>query len=187
MKLDAESAFVNKAEIRKIGVDEMKTDLFSAFHRRQVVTDCWRREAGEWAIKPDPFVDEWSAEDYAFLVKCLKNTVETDGVVYGAFIDGALKGFASVEAELFGSGKQYADLTSIHVSEELRGGGLGKKLFLLAADWAGAHGAKKLYISAHSAVETQAFYRGLGCVEAEEYCRKHVEQEPYDCQLEYRL
>ena len=44
--------------------------------------------------------------------------------------------------------------------------------------------AKKLYISAHSAVESQAFYKAMGCVEAEEYNAEHVEKEPYDCQLE---
>ena len=48
-------------------------------------------------------------------------------------------------------------------------------------------GAKKLYISAHSAVETQAFYRAMGCVEAQEYNQKHVEAEPYDCQMECSL
>lgn len=115
-------------------------------------------------VKPDTFVDDWSAEDYAFLVKCLKNTVHTGGIVYGAFWDGCLKGFTSVEGELFGSEKQYADLTCIHVSEEMRGSGIGKKLFSLAADWAREHGAKKLYISAHPAVETQAFYRVRGCM-----------------------
>ena len=43
---------------------------------------------------------------------------------------------------------------------------------------------RKLYISAHSAVETQSFYRAMGCVEAEAYCAEHVEREPFDCQLE---
>ena len=45
----------------------------------------------------------------------------------------------------------------------------------------------KLYISGHSAVETQAFYKAMGCVEAKEYNQKHVELEPYDCQLEYQI
>lgn len=174
-------------EYRELKEDEIETGLFSAFRRRQVVSDCWRRENGKWVIRPDPFVDDWSREDYRFLVECLKNTVRTGGVVIGAFLQGCLKGFASVEAERIGKAGQYADLTSLHVSEELRGRGLGKELFFAAAAWARGHGAEKLYISAHSAAETQAFYRGIGCVEAQEYQQKHVEQEPYDCQLEYRL
>ena len=50
--------------------------------------------------------------------------------------------------------------------------------------WAKEHAAEKLYISDHSAVESQAFYRSMGCVEAKEHNRAHVEKEPWDCQLE---
>ena len=95
-----------------------------------------------------------------------------------------MKGFASVEAALFGGEQGYLDLSSIHVSEDMRGMGIGRALFLAAKEWAAGRGAKKLYISAHSAVESQAFYRTMGCVEAREYQQKHVEAEPYDCQLE---
>ena len=70
-----------------------------------------------------------------------------------------LKGFVSVEASLFGGSQKYLDLTSIHVSEDMRGTGIGRELFLSAKKWAKGKGAAKLYISAHSSVETQAFYR----------------------------
>ena len=56
-----------------------------------------------------------------------------------------------------------------------------------AKEWAKKKGAGKLYISAHSSVESQAFYRAMGCMEAEVYNSKHVEEEPCDCQLECRL
>ena len=79
------------------------------------------------------------------------------------------------------------DLSSIHVSEELRGSGVGTALFTAAGNWARAKGAGKLYISAHSAVETQAFYRNLGCVDAAVCDPRHVEAEPFDCQLEFAL
>ena len=83
-----------------------------------------------------------------------------------------------------GSRGQYRDMTSLHVSEDLRGHGAGRQLFLLAKDWARDHGAEKLYISSHSAVETQRFYESMGCVDAEEVMEEHVRQEPYDRQLE---
>lgn len=169
---------------RELTHDEIKTELFKDFIRRQIVTDCWRREEGEWVIKSDPFIDDWSEEDYAFLVSCLQNTVSTGGFVYGAFYHGALKGFVSAEGELFGGAQGYIDLSSIHVSEEMRGKGIGKTLFLAAKDFARKKGAKKLYISAHSAVESQAFYKKMGCAEAEVYNKEHVEKEPFDCQLE---
>lgn len=179
----------NKMEIeyRELQESEIDLSLFSEFQRRQEVTECYRKVRGKWEIQTIPFIDDWTPEDYAFLVKCLKNTARTGGYVAGAFAGGALKGFVSVEPVLFGSRKQYMDLSSIHVSEEMRGCGIGRELFLRAKEAARAKGAKKLYISAHSAVESQAFYRAMGCAEAEEYERSHVEKEPCDCQLECRL
>jgi predicted N-acetyltransferase YhbS len=37
-----------------------------------------------------------------------------------------LKGFSSVEPDLFGKNKEYLDLSSMHVSEDMRGKGIGK-------------------------------------------------------------
>lgn len=172
---------------RQLDADEIEWKLFAQFIRRQNVTLCRRREKGEWVIREDPFIDDWTEEDYQVLVTCLKNTIRTGGFVYGAFVNGVLKGFTSVEAVLFGGTNRYLDLSCIHVSEDMRGRGIGQALFRAAARWAGQKGAGKLYISAHSAVETQAFYQVMGCVEAQEYNKEHVEKEPYDCQLEYRL
>ena len=169
---------------RTLSENEICRELFHGFIRHQVVTKCWRREKGEWGIREDPFIDDWTEADYQTLVSCLKNTAAAGGVVYGAFVAGALKGFASVEPGAMGRGGQYLDLSSIHVSEDARGTGIGRALFLMAKEWARARGAKKLYISAHSAVETQAFYRSMGCVEALEYDRRHVDREPFDCQME---
>lgn len=175
-------------EYRPLLEHEIGRELFRSFIRRQVVVKCWRRgSGGAWVIRDDPFIDDWTEEDYQTLIDCLKHTIAAGGVVYAAFADGGLKGFASVEPELFGGEHRYLDLSSIHVSEDMRGTGIGTALFRLAQDWAREHGAKKLYISAHSAVESQAFYRNLGCVEAQAYHQAHVEAEPFDCQLECPL
>lgn len=171
-------------DYRAIKSEELNTDLFSSFIRHQVVTNVWRRENGEWVIKTEPFIDDWSKNDYEFLVTCLKNTIKTGGLLYGAFSDNRLKGFVSVESELFGGEHKYLDLTSIHVSEDMRGSGIGRQLFQKAKEWAREHGAKKLYISSHSAVESQAFYKKMGCVEAKLYNKDHIEKEPFDVQLE---
>lgn len=174
-------------QYRELSEKEIDRDLFRPFIRHQEVTKCWRKVEGEWVIRDDPFVDDWSEEDYRTLVSCLRNTAATGGLVYAAFCGGALKGFVSVEPGLFGARQDYMDLSSIHISEDMRGQGIGRQLFLAAKEWAGKKGAGKLYISAHSAVESQAFYKAMGCVEAQEIRRDHVEKEPFDCQLECRL
>lgn len=174
-------------QYREIGIEELNRELFAVFIRHQVVTKCRRKENDKWIIKDAPFIDDWSGEEYDFLVACLKNTISTGGFVYGVFSNGELKGFVSVENELFGGKQKYLDLSSIHISEDMRGKGLGRELFLAAKKWAKEHGAEKLYISAHSAVETQEFYRKMGCVEAQVYDQNHVTREPFDCQLECSL
>ncbi len=172
---------------RELGINEINRELFRTFQRKQIVTNCWRKEDGRWVIKNEPFIDDWGEDDYEELVRCLKNTAATGGFVYGAFINGELKGFVSVEGEPLGSKFQYMDLSSIHVSQDMRGKGIGKELFSAAKGFAREKNAEKLYISAHSAVESQAFYQAMGCREAEEYHPGHVEREPYDCQLECGL
>ncbi|MDE7191605.1 MAG: GNAT family N-acetyltransferase [Clostridia bacterium] len=174
-------------EYRILQADEICRELFGHFIRHQIVTKCWRKENGKWIIKDDPFVDDWTEKDYQTLITCLKTTIHTNGFVYAAFYDKKLKGFVSVESEIFGNEQRYCDLSCIHVSEEMRNKGIGRTLFLAAKEWAKQKGAKKLYISAHSAIESQAFYKSMGCVEAEVHNQKHVEAEPYDCQLECSL
>jgi len=174
-------------EYRDVSLEELDMDLFSDFVRHQVVTKVKRKDKGEWIIKDEPFIDDWTENDFKILISCLKNTINTGGMLYAAFYNGKVKGFVSVESELFGGENKYLDLTSLHVSEDLRGMGIGRRLFQEAKRWAKLHGADKLYISSHSAVESQAFYKSMGCAEAKEYCRKHVEAEPFDCQLECKL
>ena len=174
-------------QYRELCPQEVCTELFHSFARRQKVTKCWRKEKNGWVIKDDPFIDDWTEKEYQALLAELKSTLLAGGCVYAAFCGGHLKGFVSVKPDLMDEKQTYLDLTNIHVSEEMRGQGIGKRLFLAAKEWAKKKGAKKLYLSAHSAVETQAFYKSMGCTEAEIYSQIHVEQEPFDCQLECRL
>ena len=148
---------------RSLQENEINRELFRDFIRRQVVTKCWRKEKGEWVIKDAPFIDDWTEQDYQVLIECLKGTAASGGLVYGAFYDGRLKGFIAVLPEIFGGENKYIDLAAIHVSQDMRGTGIGTVLFKEAKRWAKEKGAEKLYISAHSAVESQAFYKRMGC------------------------
>lgn len=166
---------------------DIQSGLFTRFQRRQIVSECWRRQDGRLVIREDPFVDDWDCKDYDKLVHDLRDILSAKGMVIGAFLDSELKGFAAVRAALFGINKEYLDLPYLHVSEDMRGKGIGRALFEQVKRWAMEHGAKKLYISAHSSVESQAFYRAMDCVEAAEPNPEHVRLEPFDCQMECRL
>jgi GNAT superfamily N-acetyltransferase len=174
-------------EYRWIEKEEVSRNLFREFRRYQNVTRCLRKVEGKWLVKDITFVDDWDEKELEELVEQLKDILADGGMVYGAWEGNLLKGFVAVAAGLFGSKMNYIDLVHIYVSEELRGRGTGTRLFEEAKTWARLQGAEKLYISAHSAVESQGFYKKRGCVEAEEYHAEHVEKEPCDCQLEYVL
>ena len=161
--------------------------LFSGFIRRQEVTKCWRREGGRWAVKDIRFTEDWDEMDHERVLRQLSGVLESGGAVWCAFEGGDLKGFASVGGRLIGSRGQYAVLEELHVSADRRRTGLGRELFRLAAASARELGAEKLYISTMSAVESQAFYISMGCAEALEPDREHVEREPCDVQREYVL
>ena len=68
-------------EYRMPHVNEINRELFRHFKRHQAVTKCWRKISGVWCIKDIAFTDEWTERDYAFLVSCLKNTVQTVGSI----------------------------------------------------------------------------------------------------------
>lgn len=167
--------------------EEIKIDLFAHFYRRQKVTECYRNIDGVWQIKECPFIDDWTLADYQELTSYLQHTLQTNGYVLGAFLDGKLKGFISVELCFFGKNHDYLDLSSLHVSNDMRHQGVGKALFQSAKSWAKKQGARKLYISSHSAIETQSFYQAMGCVDAIEINEMHVMNEPFDRQLECLL
>lgn len=54
--------------------------------------------------------------------------LKLEGYVVGAFFDGKLKGFASVEPVIFGATAKYMDLSNIHISQDMRRQGIGKEL-----------------------------------------------------------
>lgn len=86
-----------------------------------------------------------------------------------------------------GSHNQYIWLDMLHVSFEYRHHGIGRKLFNLAVEAARELHASKMYISAHSSEESQAFYRAMGCVHAMEVIPELFEAEPYDVHMEFVL
>ncbi|QNO14181.1 GNAT family N-acetyltransferase [Alkalicella caledoniensis] len=178
---------MNQIYLKELNKSQINIDIFVKFNRYQEVKKCWRKQNGDWVLKDIPFTENWSMDDYNTLIEHLYRTIDAGGKVTGAFYNDELVGFASVENELFGSNKDYLQLSSLHTSYDYRGMGIGKKLFRLTCEQAKAMGAKKLYISTHSSEESQAFYKAVGCREAVEYNERLVAEEPCDCQLEYSL
>ena len=174
--------------IRELFAADIFPGLLTPFVRTQQITKCWLQRDGGWVIDDAPFLDEWEPDEKREREQNFLRYLEEGGSVFGAFDSaGDLIGFSVLRGPLFGQTARYAELKQLHVSAPWRGHGLGKKLFLLACGRALENSADKLYISAQSSVETQAFYRGLGCDFAAEVNPAIAEHSPIDIQMELPL
>ena len=132
-------------------------------------------------------MEEWTDGKKEQVIQSLQNCLKLGGAVISAIHQGEVVGFANIENLFFGSSNQYLELPYIHVSNEFRQNGIGKKLFHLCCEKAKQMGAKKLYIAAHPSIESQHFYQSVGCTYAFEINQKIYDKEPLDIQLEITL
>ena len=176
-------------QYRQLHAEDINPDILKNFNRYQEVIKSWRKSGEEYALEDTPFIEDWSEEEKKqyILNGGFHNVIRSGGSLFGAFIGNELIGFSLVTGEFIGSKKQYLQLNNMHVSYEYRHKGIGKELFLLCVDTAKRSGVQKLYISAHSSEESQAFYKSMGCIHAEEIIPELYEAEPYDVHLEYML
>ena len=167
--------------------DDINLALFTHFERRQTVTLCWRQQGGAWVIREDPFIDDWSAADWNALIARSRKRF-TVAASFSARLP--IKSFWALRpSKRLCSGKTGSIwiCRSFTYPQTRAARASGVPCLNGRSDGPGEHGAKKLYISAHSAVESQAFYRAMGCVDAQEPDPEHIRLEPFDRQLECKL
>lgn len=171
----------------KLTSENFNGSSLDEFIRHQEVRECWRRENGKLVLVPNSYVEDWDLNKRREIAETIQKGIADSGFAYGAFAENKIVGYIYLSKAFFGSSAKYIELVLFHVSEPFRQKGIGKELFKLACGEAKNIGAEKLYISAHSSKESQAAYRRLGCVEAEEINKEIAENEPFDIQMEYRL
>ncbi|RSK27541.1 GNAT family N-acetyltransferase [Bacillus sp. HMF5848] len=172
--------------LKKVNLEEFNENMLDYFHRYQEVKRVWRIENNKKVIKNISFIEDWDHNEKQIVIQQLKQTLLTGGTVFAAYEAGyRLIGFASLGSQRMGEKEEYLCLHELYVSEHVRGKGIGKLLFQMCVKEAKSLQVKKLYISAHSSVETIDFYVRMGCVDATWIWQQQVHHEPYDCQLEY--
>lgn len=175
-------------QIRELMIIDITENLLDHYSRYQEVNKVWRVEDNRKVIKDICFIEDWNYDKKQTLIFGeLKETLENNGCIFGAFDNNRLIGFASLGGTLLGENNEYVQLLQLHVSHDYRGKGIGKMLFHSCIEKANKFRASKMYISGHSSIETQSFYTRIGCVDAKWLYKHQVELEPYDCQLEYVL
>jgi len=151
----------------------------------QFIGRAWREVNGIRKLIDINYQDPDFPNGYENHLAALKETIESGGSAIGAFDDRKLIGFSSVNPEIFGIKSKYVLLDQIFISLEYRSKGIGKQLFMRSVTEAKKLGAAKFYICAGSSEETIAFYRAIGCVEANEINTDLYEGDTRDIQLEY--
>lgn len=179
---------VDNIHYRQLALDDISPDILKHFNRYQEVKKKWEKKDGEWALINSPHIlKNWDiTTKQQVVMKDCTESICSGGCLWGAFDNEKLIGFCAISHNPIGSKEQYMQLRQIHVSYEYRGKGIGRKLFSLCSEAMKNCAAKKLYIVANPSEESQAFYRAMGCVDAEEIISELFEDE-YDVHMEYFL
>ena len=178
---------MSKTEIIKLPDPRFHKYSLDDFIRHQAVSECWRNVDGGWKLLPIAFTEDWGLEKCKEEAAEILARINRDLIAFAALENDKIAGYITVVTKRIGSRKQYLQLEAFEVSEPFRGRGIGKRLFAHACEEAKEIGAEKLYISAHSSRESQAAYKALGCVHAQEIIPCIADKEPCDVQLEYVL
>lgn len=177
---------VNPA-FRQLAPEDIPATFLASFHRYQHTDKVWADVDDVLILKEEQFIDDWDQARLKEVSMELHDCAKRGGIVLGAFDGDICIGFTAVLPDRFGSRHQYAEMTLCHVDQHYRGFGIGRALFQRTCRIAKARGIEKLYLSTHPSVETQGFYRSVGCVQAREINPEILAREPLDIQLEKHL
>ena len=156
--------------------------------RSEVIDNVYHLRDGQLVLEPEHYdMRGWPPGEPEHFTPFLLDCFDHGGYFWGAFAGDLLIGAVVLENRFIGSQKDTLQMKFLHVSNRFRKQGLGKNLFLLAAEKAKELGAKKMYISATPAENTVNFYLQSGCVPATEIDENLFALEPDDIHLEYLL
>lgn len=167
---------------------EIAEGFLDDFERKQVVRQRYSIKSGEKSLENIRFIDDWSKEERRYIVRLFLMKPESQNYYSAAVFDkGQVIGFMVLCKNPIGINKEYLEIKELQVAETHRRKGIGKLLFNHAIEIANLYQTSKLYLSTHSARESQEFYQALGCKEATWLSAEAVKNEPYDIQMEYVL
>ncbi len=178
-----QNKIIDKIRIVCLNNNNFNEKSLDNFEFNQQAFKCWRMVDGNYKLVPVCYVEELNLQERRKMALKLITEFNLNSVAFAAMLGDSIVGFVLLNCELFGSEKQYMDLSEFYISKPYRRLGIGEKLFYCSCAEAKILGAAKIYISAHSAEESIVAYKKYGCVFAKEADLAHVEKEPYDLSL----
>ena len=159
---------------RAMTAEDLHVHMMDEFDRHQVVTHVVRKNGRVKKLRK-PRVEDFSAEGKTNFIKnwfigkvYMRQYYPGQPLVFAAFRGDQVAAFACWD-HYWGEEKEYAVLLRLFVTLDCRRMGLGRQLFDLCAEAARTEGAQKLFISSEPSIETQAFYKSMGCTIAKKH------------------
>jgi 3-methyladenine DNA glycosylase AlkD len=176
---------MKKIQYRKVPYSKITSSFLKGFIRYQETKEVLYNDEGILKQKTDEFVNDWDQKELINISKYLRKAVKNGSTLFAAFVKDLVVGFILIDKKIFYD--EYINVPYVHTTRGYRGFGIGRYLFLLGSIAALQKGAKRLYISSHPAIETQAFYQKMGCVLTEKINPDLLALEPLDIQYEVVL
>ncbi len=174
---------MNKIKYKKVSYQKLNDHFLNGYIRYQETNEVYYIDHLEMKTKENQFREDWDQETLIEVSRKLKQSVKKGSVLYAAYDQKQIVGFALLDTEIFF--EEYMNVPYIHSSRGYRGYGIGSYLFYLVAQEAYKRKAKRLYISTHPATETQMFYLARGCKPTHNINSKLFALEPKDIHHEY--
>ncbi len=166
---------------------ENVSDIWS-IDRSEFIERVYLLEQGKLVLVDEPMkISGWPPDEIEHNTSMLLDCFDHEGFFVGAYDKSDLVGVCVMESRFIGLSRDQLQLKFLHVSRKGRGKGLGRKLFMLAAERAKSLSARKLYISSAPSENTVRFYQSLGCRLAIDLNPALIALEPYDIHLEWTL
>lgn len=176
--------------IRNVTGEEIPDDWLDSFERYQESVQWYHYEGDQLVLGEEWFVDDWDLEERREKTVFIRQSLAEGAVLIAAFQTMEVSSEAKeentkisqeqAEAHSAADSSQsetlagftlllppvrdgYAELSKLHVARSMRHKGLGRALFLEAKKAAAAMNAQWLFMATNPALETQQFYRAVGC------------------------
>lgn len=169
-------------EYRNLEIDEV--DKIKEIDATYYIKNAWRKVNGEYKLVEINWTDYELPNGLPWHLEHFRNTLMNGGYAFGCFNNNILIGYCTLERDIFGVSSKYVLLDQLFVSKDFRNKRVGRHLVSMCMEQARKIGADKLFICAGSSENTIAFYKKIGCVDADEVRQDLYEEDPRDIQLE---
>ena len=120
---------MEKISLRRLNISDLHPQMLIDFHHIQSITSKWVKKDGAWELEKASALRQWDEAKKVWMAQYLRQQLDRNGCVLGAFENNRLIGFAAVDGGIKGQSGKYANLTLLFIDDNWKRRGIGTKLF----------------------------------------------------------